>query len=64
MGSGTLRPAAAAALCGLRQPLLYAREIEPRTSWQAWELLPAFSRLELINAYVHLIREDERIGAG
>jgi alpha,alpha-trehalase len=50
----------------LRHPplLLYAQEIEPHTGLAPWELPQVFSHLALINACVHLIREDERIAAG
>jgi GH15 family glucan-1,4-alpha-glucosidase len=44
--------------------LLYAEEIEPRAGWHLGNFPQAFSHLALINACVHLIREDERIAAG
>jgi GH15 family glucan-1,4-alpha-glucosidase len=46
-------------------PLLpWAQEIEPHTGWHFGNFLRVFSHLALINACVHLIREDERIAAG
>ena len=44
--------------------LLDAREIEPHTGWHLGNFPQVFSHLALINACVHLIREDERIAAG
>ena len=44
--------------------LLYAQEIEPHTGWHLGSFPQAFSHQALINACVHLIREDERIAAG
>jgi GH15 family glucan-1,4-alpha-glucosidase len=43
--------------------LLYAEEIEPHTGRHLGNFPQAFSHLALINALVHLIREDERIAA-
>jgi GH15 family glucan-1,4-alpha-glucosidase len=46
-------------------PLLpYAQEIEPHTGWHLGNFPEVFSHLALINACVHLIREDEPIAAG
>jgi GH15 family glucan-1,4-alpha-glucosidase len=47
-----------------RPLLLYAREIEPHSGWHLGNIPQVFSHLALINARVHLIREDERIAAG
>jgi hypothetical protein len=44
--------------------LLYAQEIEPHTGWHLGSFPQVFSHLALINACVHLIREDGRIAAG
>ncbi len=44
-----------------RPLLLYAREIEPHSGWHLGNIPQVFSHLALINARVHLIREDERI---
>jgi|GEM_PF-2495281 len=41
--------------------LLCAQEIEPHTGWHLGNFPQVFSHLALINACVHLIREDERI---
>jgi alpha,alpha-trehalase len=43
--------------------LLYAEEIEPHTGRHLGNFPQAFSHLALINAVMHLIREDERISA-
>ncbi len=43
--------------------LLYAEEIDPHTGRHLGNFPQAFSHLALINACMHLIREDERIGA-
>jgi alpha,alpha-trehalase len=43
--------------------LLYAEEIDPHTGRQLGNFPQAFSHLALINALMHLIREDERIAA-
>jgi alpha,alpha-trehalase len=43
--------------------LLYAEEIDPHTGRQLGNFPQAFSHLALINALMHLIREDERLGA-
>jgi alpha,alpha-trehalase len=43
--------------------LLYAEEIDPHTGRHLGNFPQAFSHLALINAVMHLIREDERIGA-
>jgi alpha,alpha-trehalase len=42
--------------------LLYAEEIDPHTGRQLGNFPQAFSHLALINALMHLIREDERVG--
>jgi alpha,alpha-trehalase len=44
--------------------LLYAEEIDPHTGRHLGNFPQAFSHLALINAVMHLIREDERISAG
>jgi alpha,alpha-trehalase len=41
-----------------------AQEIEPHAGWHLGNYPQAFSHLALVNARVHLIREDERIAAG
>ncbi|HSR83651.1 MAG TPA: glycoside hydrolase family 15 protein [Streptosporangiaceae bacterium] len=61
--------ARARALCekllSLASPLLlYAEEIDPHTGGHLGNFPQAFSHLALINAVMHLIREDERIPAG
>jgi len=43
--------------------LLYAEEIDPHTGRHLGNFPQAFSHLALINAVMHLIREDERIAA-
>jgi GH15 family glucan-1,4-alpha-glucosidase len=43
--------------------LLYAEEIDPHTGRHLGNFPQAFSHLALINAVMHLIREDERINA-
>jgi GH15 family glucan-1,4-alpha-glucosidase len=43
--------------------LLYAEEIDPHTGRQLGNFPQAFSHLALINAVMHLIREDERAAA-
>jgi alpha,alpha-trehalase len=43
---------------------LYAEEIDPHSGRQLGNFPQAFSHLALINAVFHLIREDERRGAG
>jgi alpha,alpha-trehalase len=43
--------------------LLYAEEIDPHTGRHLGNFPQAFSHLALINALMHLIREDERVGA-
>jgi alpha,alpha-trehalase len=43
--------------------LLYAEEIDPHTGRQLGNFPQAFSHLALINALMHLIREDERLAA-
>jgi alpha,alpha-trehalase len=51
-------------LLSLTSPLLlYAEEIEAHTGRHLGNFPQAFSHLALINALVHLIREDERIAA-
>ena len=40
--------------------LLYAEEIDPHTGRHLGNFPQAFSRLALINAVMHLIREDQR----
>ncbi|MFI5063576.1 MAG: hypothetical protein ACHP9Z_06335 [Streptosporangiales bacterium] len=45
-------------------PLLYAQEIDPHTGWHLGNFHQVFSHLALINACMHLIREDECIAAG
>ena len=64
IGGGEPRPRA---LCeklpACASPLLYAREIEPHDGWHFGNFPQVFSHLALINACVHLIRE-ERIAAG
>jgi alpha,alpha-trehalase len=45
------------------QLLLYAEEIEPHSGRHLGNFPQAFSHLALINACVHLIREDERASA-
>jgi GH15 family glucan-1,4-alpha-glucosidase len=42
---------------------LYAEEIDPHSGRQLGNFPQAFSHLALINAVMHLIREDERHGA-
>jgi alpha,alpha-trehalase len=42
--------------------LLYAEEIDPHTGRQLGNFPQAFSHLALINALMHLIREDQRLG--
>lgn len=44
--------------------LLYAEELEPGTGRHLGNFPQAFSHLALINAVVHLIREDRRASAG
>jgi alpha,alpha-trehalase len=44
--------------------LLYAEEIDPHSGRHLGNFPQAFSHLALINAVMHLIREDERRGAG
>jgi len=44
--------------------MLYAEEIEPHTGRHLGNFPQAFSHLALINAVMHLIREDERVSAG
>jgi alpha,alpha-trehalase len=44
--------------------LLYAEEIDAHTGRHLGNFPQAFSHLALINAVMHLIREDERISAG
>jgi alpha,alpha-trehalase len=44
--------------------LLLAQEIEPHTGWRLGNFPQVFSHLALINACVHLIREDERSPPG
>jgi GH15 family glucan-1,4-alpha-glucosidase len=44
--------------------LLYAREVEQHIGWHLGNIPQVFPHLALINACVHLIREDERIAAG
>ncbi|HEY2549128.1 MAG TPA: glycoside hydrolase family 15 protein [Streptosporangiaceae bacterium] len=52
-------------LLSLASPLLlYAEEIDPHTGRHLGNFPQAFSHLALINAVMHLIREDERIIAG
>ena len=61
---GEPRPGPCAKLPAYASPLLlYAQEIEPHTG-RHLGTSQAFSHLALINACVHLIREDERIAAG
>ncbi|HEX3492801.1 MAG TPA: glycoside hydrolase family 15 protein [Streptosporangiaceae bacterium] len=60
--------ARARALCekllSLASPLfLYAEEIDPHTGRHLGNFPQAFSHLALINAVMHLIREDERVSA-
>jgi alpha,alpha-trehalase len=43
--------------------LLYAEEIDPHTGRQLGNFPQAFSHLALINALMHLIREDQRLAA-
>ena len=43
---------------------LYAEEIDPHSGRQLGNFPQAFSHLALINAVIHLIREDERQSAG
>jgi alpha,alpha-trehalase len=43
--------------------LLYAEEIDPHTGRHLGNFPQAFSHLALINAVMHLIREDERVAA-
>jgi alpha,alpha-trehalase len=43
--------------------LLYAEEIDPQSGRHLGNFPQAFSHLALINACMHLIREDERIGS-
>lgn len=43
--------------------LLFAEEIDPHTGRHLGNFPQAFSHLALINACVHLIREDERVAA-
>ena len=42
--------------------LLYAEEIDPHTGHHLGNFPQAFSHLALVNAVMHLIREDERLG--
>ena len=44
--------------------LLYAEEIDPHSGRHLGNFPQAFSHLALINAVMHLIREDEKRGAG
>jgi alpha,alpha-trehalase len=44
--------------------LLYAEEIDPHSGRHLGNFPQAFSHLALINAVMHLIREDERRSAG
>ena len=44
--------------------LLYAEEIDPHSGRHLGNFPQALSHLALINAVMHLIREDERRGAG
>jgi alpha,alpha-trehalase len=43
--------------------LLYAEEIDPHTGRHLGNFPQAFSHLALVNAVMHLVREDERIAA-
>jgi alpha,alpha-trehalase len=43
--------------------LLYAEEIDPHSGRQLGNFPQAFSHLALINALMHVIREDERASA-
>src|ERR1700756_4628247 len=43
--------------------LLYAEEIDPHSGRHLGNFPQAFSHLALINAVMHLIREDERVSA-
>jgi hypothetical protein len=56
---GAVREAA-----GLASPLLYAQEIKPHTGWHLGNFPRPFRTWRSFNACVHLIGEDERIGAG
>jgi GH15 family glucan-1,4-alpha-glucosidase len=51
-------------LSGAGQLSLYAEEIDPHTGRHLGNFPQAFSHLALINACVHLIREDERVATG
>jgi hypothetical protein len=62
--TGTVTRALCEKLLSYASPLLlYAEEIDPHTGRQLGNFAQAFSHLALINALVHLIREDERLGA-
>jgi alpha,alpha-trehalase len=43
--------------------LLYAEEIDPHTGRHLGNFPQAFSHLALINAVMHLIREDQQVNA-
>jgi hypothetical protein len=65
IGEASPAPGAVREAADLREPAAAVRPGD-RTAHRLapWELPQAFSHLALINACVHLIREEERIAAG
>ena len=51
-------------LCYASPLFPYAEEIDPHTGRHLGNFPPAFSHLSLINAVMHLIRDDERRSVG